>query len=60
MLGQYIYDTRSMSEMQYQGPPKTKEERRQEMRNHLDRFDRQFGLQAGQATYEQSYTGTRR
>lgn len=62
MLGTFIYDTRSVSELQYQSIPRTKDQRRQEMRDRLDNFDQQFGAQAGQATYQQqyAYAGTRR
>lgn len=60
MLGSFIYDTGSVPEMQYQGPPMTNDQRRQEMGKHLDSFDQQFAQQAGPVMYQQSYGGTRR
>lgn len=62
MLGTYIYDTHSPSEVPYQGQPKTKEQRRHEMKNSLDNFDQRFGIYTSQASHQQGYgyTGTRR
>ncbi|KAG6357712.1 hypothetical protein INS49_013591 [Diaporthe citri] len=60
MLGPFIYDTRSVPEMQYQCAPVSTDQRRQEMRYRLDTFDQQFNAQAGQAMYQQSYSGTPR
>lgn len=60
MLGPFIYDTRSVPEVQYQTAPMSTDQRRQEMRYRLDSFDQQFGAQAGQAMYQQPYAGTRR
>lgn len=60
MLGTFIYDTRSVPEIQYQSAPVSTDQRRQEMGYRLDTFDQQFYAQAGQATYQQPYAGTRR
>lgn len=60
MLGPFIYDTRSVPDMQYQSPPVSTDQRRQEMRYRLDSFDQQFNMQAGQAMYHQPYANTRR
>lgn len=60
MLGPYIYDTSSASDMQYQGPPMTIDQRRQGMSNYLGSFDQQFAVQGGQAGYQQSYASARR
>lgn len=60
MLGQFIYDTTSVSDMQFQGPPLTKDQQRQAMRNNIDSFNQQFGQQAGHPTYQQPYAGNRR
>lgn len=60
MLGPFIYDTRSVPEMQYQSPPRSTDQRRQEMRYRLDAFDQQFYTQPGQTMYQQPYAGTQR
>ncbi|KAG8163075.1 hypothetical protein KVR01_007553 [Diaporthe batatas] len=51
MLGKYIYDSHSPSEIPYRGQPKW-EERYHEMKNHLDNLDRKY---SGQTSYRQAY-----
>jgi hypothetical protein len=50
MLDQFIADTRNVSELQYQGPSMTKEQRLQEIKGRFRSFDQQFhGVQVSQA-----------
>jgi hypothetical protein len=56
MLDRYLYDTSLVSEMQYKGPPMTIEQRREDMRSQLDKFDQQFGARTGETAYQQSYS----